>query len=133
MRVLATLGGQVIDRGPPVIESFCPPRWFSRSFALSCQIITNRLFYRRALVVERFPPHLDQSFAACLVGRVGGIQRGQFLLMESDQIIDIAVGNSTNLFVPAKVLALSDGDFEQVWIRNNSSTNVANVWLGAVD
>ena len=65
---------------------------------------------------------------------LGGIQRGDFLFMESDQLIQISISNATtNLYVPAKVLVLSDGDFEQVWIKNTSLTVEANVWIGAVD
>ncbi len=64
---------------------------------------------------------------------LGGIERGDFLFMQSTTLINIAVGNSTNLYVPAKVLVLSDGDFEQVWIQNTSTTLTADVWIGAVD
>lgn len=64
---------------------------------------------------------------------LGGIQRGEFLFVISDEVIQVSVGNQTNLYAPAKVVALQGGDFEQVWIKNTSLTTDAVVWIGAVD
>lgn len=64
---------------------------------------------------------------------LGGIQRGQFLFLESTTQIDVSAGNDTNLYLSAKVIVLQDGDFEQVHVRNTSTTASATVLYGVID
>jgi len=64
---------------------------------------------------------------------LGGIQRGQFLIMDSTTQIQISVGNDTNLYFPAKFLVLGSGDFEQVHLKNTSLTVAATVHIGVTD
>lgn len=64
---------------------------------------------------------------------LGGIERGVFLMLESSTQIDVSVGNQTNLYVPAKVVVLQRGDFEQVHLRNQSTTVSATVLYGVID
>jgi len=64
---------------------------------------------------------------------LGGIERGQFAFVESSTQVDVSIGNATDLYIPARVVVLQDGDFEQLHIRNNSTTVTATVIYGVTD
>ena len=64
---------------------------------------------------------------------LGGVQRGEFLILDSTTQIQISVGNDTNLYWPAKFLVLGSSDFEQVHLKNTSLTVAATVHIGVTD
>jgi uncharacterized repeat protein (TIGR01451 family) len=63
---------------------------------------------------------------------LGGIERGEYLIMDSTTQIQISVGNGTNLYFPAKFVVLGSGDFEQVYLKNIGTT-AATVHIGVTD
>ncbi len=63
---------------------------------------------------------------------MGGIETGDVLMVDSTTDIKLSIG-AANQFIPAKVLVLSGGSFDELWLKNESTTNAATVLLGVVD
>ena len=64
---------------------------------------------------------------------LGGIEAGRFLILESDVQVDVSAGNTTGLWIAGKLFIVSGGDFEQLHVRNNSTTVEAAVHYGVTD
>lgn len=65
---------------------------------------------------------------------LGGIQRAEFLLAESDEAVQFGIGNaSVNLYPASKAVALVVSDFERLDIKNPSTTAEATVLLVVTD
>jgi hypothetical protein len=64
---------------------------------------------------------------------LGGIEVAEFLLLESDVQVDVSAGNSTGLWVAGKLFLISGADFEQLHVRNQSTTVTAAVHYGVTD
>lgn len=65
---------------------------------------------------------------------MGGIQRGRFIMIESDIAVRMSVANQSTRFWPASTfLVLSGGEFEVVKINNPSATAQATVKITVTD
>jgi len=66
--------------------------------------------------------------------RIGGIERGHTLIVQSDVAVQVSAQFTDNQFWPACLsLCLDEGDFEKIKIKNTSSTESASVIIGVSD
>ena len=65
---------------------------------------------------------------------LGGIQRATYLFVESDEPVQLSLAGTSVTFLPqAKAVVLAEGDFEQLAVKNPSSSTAANVLIVVVD
>ena len=64
---------------------------------------------------------------------LGGIEAAEFLILESDIQVDVSAGNTTGLWIAGKLFLISGADFEQLHVRNQSTSATAVVHYGVID
>lgn len=65
---------------------------------------------------------------------MGGIQRGKYIVVESDFAVRVSLSTSGDKYLPAAtVVFVAMSDFEILKVQNQSSTTAATVQIGVVD
>ena len=64
---------------------------------------------------------------------LGGVADAEYLMIETDHAIDVSINDNTRYWPVSEVVALALTSATTVYLRNNSVTNTAQVFLVAVD
>ena len=145
-RVLSVVDSTVIDPGGddtvPVIDTYpiyAPDLKFNLNMWF--EIKKNRKVFehiRKDVEGERWVEMLTRRIVLATNTttnvNLGGIQRGEFMLIESDVAVQVGIGFATAKLWPAsKAVALLVSDFETVQIKNPSTTDEASILMVVSD
>lgn len=130
------------DAVTPVIDTYPlykPDLQFNLNMRLQLKKNRVREFYLGNNVegqrwLEMLSRQITLSTNTTTTVNLGGIQRAEFMLVESDEPVQVGVGNaSVNLYPASKVVALVGTDFEMLQIKNPSLTTEANILVVVTD
>ena len=145
-RVLNVVDSTVIDPGDddtaPVIDTYpiyAPDLKFN--YNMWFEIKKNRKVFehvRKDIEGERWVEMLTRRIVLATNTttnvNLGGIQRAEFMLVESDIAVQVGIGFATAKLWPAsKAVALLVSDFETVQIKNPSTTDEASILMVVSD
>lgn len=64
---------------------------------------------------------------------LGGVETAQYLFVESDYPIDVSINDTTRYWEDTDAVAVALTEVSTVYLRNNSTTNTAQVFVAVVD